>query len=262
MRTTTCLVLMLSCGLLAPGAVSAQIPADLLQKMRGYEFGQSRATLLAVEGMVRESLADAAKKKAVAAQLATLLGEDVSLSCKDFACRQLVIVGGVEQVPAVAALLNDLKTADMARYALEALPGPDADKALAAALKTTSGSTKIGIINSLGNRRAAAETASLTDIARTGAAAEALAALAALGRIGASSLDALRELEAGANEALKRAAADALLLAAEDAARAGNLSGARTAYAQLSAPGEPEKIRAAATRALAALAAPKASAGK
>jgi hypothetical protein len=102
---------------------------------------------------VRASHGDAAARLAIERQLAELLKrEEATRDCKDFACRQLRIVGTSESVPALAALLTDDSLSDMARYALQLNTDPSVDKALIAALKKAQGLPLIGIINTLGER--------------------------------------------------------------------------------------------------------------
>jgi len=72
---------------------------------------------------------------------------------KDAACVWLKRHGTAQCVPALASLLNDEQLSHSARYALESLPGPEAEKALIASLSQTSGLQKAGVIESLGIRR-------------------------------------------------------------------------------------------------------------
>jgi HEAT repeat protein len=71
---------------------------------------------------------------------------------KDAACARLKRVGTKDCIPALSLLLTDEQLSHSARYALESLPGPEADRALIAALNRSSGLTKVGIINSIGLR--------------------------------------------------------------------------------------------------------------
>jgi HEAT repeat protein len=62
-------------------------------------------------------------------------------------------VAGEAQAAAVAGCIGDLDLRDMARYALERIPGPQASQALIAALDKEVGPTfRVGIINSLARR--------------------------------------------------------------------------------------------------------------
>lgn len=109
---------------------------------------------------------------------------DATADARQFACRQLSLIGGSAAVPALAALLADPESGGMARYALERIPGPAADRALLDALAAGSGPALVGLINALGVRRTAAATAPLAELLRSPDAAVAAAAAGALGRIG------------------------------------------------------------------------------
>jgi len=109
------------------------------------------------------------------------------------------------------------ETSDMARYALENIPGDEAEGALLSALETVGGEMKIGVISSLGARASAAAVPALSRIASdTESGPAAHAAVEALGTIGGTGAEAvlLDILENGA-ETLKTAAAAGLLNCAD-----------------------------------------------
>src|SRR6267378_6054509 len=86
-------------------------------------------------------------------ELISILQSNASPQQKDAACAVLKRIGSAQSVPALAALLTDEQLSHSARYALESMESEAAGRALIAALDTTSGPTKVGIINSLGVRR-------------------------------------------------------------------------------------------------------------
>ena len=112
---------------------------------------------------------------------------------KDAACAWLKRHGTAKSVPALAALLTDEPLSHSARYALESMPGPEAEQALIAALAQTSGLVKAGIVNSLGVRREPAAVAELAKLLADPDVQVASASAAALGEIAAP--DALKALE-------------------------------------------------------------------
>ncbi len=69
-----------------------------------------------------------------------------------FVCQMLVMVAGATSVPALAALVRDAKSTEAARYALAAIPGPEATAALRDALGALSGPAKAGLIGSIALR--------------------------------------------------------------------------------------------------------------
>ncbi len=166
-----------------PAAVGT-LPAEL-EAIKTYTYGQSRAGILVVEAMVRDALVDTPERSAeMADQLASLLGKDTTADCKQFVCRQLYFIGTENQVPALAPLLVSDDTSDMARYALEAVPGAKVDAALLAALDNAPKASKIGIVNSLGVRRTNSARTALRELTRGNDPDLAAAAEAALGKIG------------------------------------------------------------------------------
>ena len=83
-----------------------------------------------------------------------------------FLCEMFALVGSAKAVPALAPLLRDAKTTDVARYALEAIPGAEAAAALRDALPSLSGAAKAGLIGSIvvrGDTSARAALAALKD---------------------------------------------------------------------------------------------------
>ena len=84
--------------------------------------------------------------------LAVLADKHCTATAQDFVCRMLRLIGTSESVAALAKLLADEKTADCARYALQAIPGAEADAALRAALGALKGKAKAGMIGTLSAR--------------------------------------------------------------------------------------------------------------
>jgi len=211
-----------------------------------YKFGASRESLTVVADAIRDSQANPDQRKALVAKLVALLGSDATIEGKDFACRQLSIAGGDEAVPALAKLLTSPDTSNMARYALERIPGPAADKALVDALKGTSGLVQVGIINSLGQRHAESAVKPLAQLAKSDDTAAAEAACAALAKI--ANPGAVKALDAAKKPAgsPSHAAWAQAWLAAADTVAARDKKDAAKMFARLANPAEPEQIRVAA----------------
>ena len=120
--------------------------------------GQSQATAPAREPHSRRRLRLAVKRAGLLACLAVLLAPGVwaaeeqeliatlqstaGVPQKCAACQQLRVVGTVQAVPALAALLGEERTAHAARYALEGMPCAEAGTALREAAGKSSGSIK------------------------------------------------------------------------------------------------------------------------
>jgi len=220
-----------------------------LEALKTYDWGQDRAVLNPIEKAVAASHGDAAAQKALEAKLVAVLGSDATRAAKDFACRQLSLIGTADSVPALAALLPDAKLSHMGRYALERIADAAATKALRDALGKVNGLQKVGVINSLGVLRDAEATGALTALLGDSDAEIASAAAAALGSIGtAEAAKALGDFQKKAPEALKLAAADACLTCAERLLAAGNKVQALLIYKTLSAADQPKHVRLAAMR--------------
>ena len=150
------------------------------------------------------------------------------------ACRALRLVGGPDSVPVLAALALKPETTDAARYALERIPGGEADRALVEAMGKTTGAIRRGVVFSLGERKTAAAVQSLAGLAVGKDAALAMDAVKALGKIGgAEAVKTLTAMLGKAGATLKPEAASALLLAAEGLLAAGDKASAATVYDQV-----------------------------
>ena len=166
------------CASLALGA------EDPFQGMKTYTLGTDRKDLDAVEAQVRKALGDRQASAVLEKKLAALLSPDTTFEASQFVCRQLRLIGTEASVPALAALLPDLKLSSSARYALEAMPNTLAGKALRDALKTAQGEALVGVINSVGLRADQDAVDNLVPILSGKDPACVKAAVTALGKIG------------------------------------------------------------------------------
>jgi len=236
------------------GIAAAAIAADdksPLPGIKNYKFGDSREPLTSVADWVRDSAGDEKKRTAVAAELAATLATDATFDCKQFVCRQLWLVAGPAEIAAIAPLLRDPKTADMARYALERMADESVDKVLAEALGAVDDATKVGIVNSLGERRSPASVAAIAPLLASADAKLAYSAAVALGKIGGADADAaLAKAKVKKDARVVEAVAQARLLLATTMATNGDAAGAAKIYKALSS-GGPKAVRAAAKAKLA-----------
>jgi HEAT repeat protein len=163
------------------------------------------------------------------------------------ACQKLRLVGTARAVPALAALLNDERVSQAARFALEALPAPEADLALREALGKTSGLLQAGVVDSIGWRRDASAVPLLEPLLTHPDPTIARAAAAALGRIGGpQALKALNAARTSIAAAARPALFEALLRCAEQLLAEGKTALARPVFESLAQPAEPEEVRVAA----------------
>lgn len=230
---------------IAASALAAEEKSPL-PAITNYKFGDSREPLTAVANWVLNSLGDDKKRVAVASELTAMLATDATYDCKQFVCRQLWLAAGPADVAAIAPLLRDPKTADIARYALERISGESVDTVLADALGAADDATKAGIVNSLGERRAPASVAAIAPLLASSDAKLAYSAVVALGKIGGAEADkALVKGKVKKNPRIAEAIAQARLLIAEGMAASGDAAGAEKILKSLSS-GGPKAVRTAA----------------
>lgn len=179
------------------------------------------------------------------ARLIGVVQSAASPSEKEDACRRLKQIGTESCVPALAKLLADEHLYQAACDVLETLPDKAAGEALHAALKTSAGKAKAGVVHALGVKRFRPATADLDGLLKNSDPVLATAAARALGEIGgAEAVSRLRkELDDPARHGV---VADALLRCAVQLAVEGDAAGARSIFAQLDDPKEKEHIRSAA----------------
>jgi len=162
------------------GAQTESSPFELLKT---YDFGQDAAALDAIEKQIRE--APPRECTSIEQELVGVVASpEATFAGKQFACRMLRRIGTEICVPTLAPLLPDKDMSHMARYVLEAIPGREVDKAFLEALSTTEGEIRIGIINSLGERKSRKTLRAFADLLKEDDAASVAAALRAIGRIG------------------------------------------------------------------------------
>ena len=230
-------------------AVSIEEFTTAIGKIKNYEPTQRRETLSEVASMVRSVGDTPSERKQFAAAIASLLDAETSYACKDFICRQLAIIGGESEVASLSRLLVEEKYSDMARYALERIGGEKTCAAMRDALAKTSGKTQAGIINSLavlGDKRA---VPSLAVLANGAGAANASAAIAALGKIGGSNAEkVLKKLTLTTNGKSSDPVYDAYLVSADKLVVENKRSRALAIYNHVFAESASRPIRALALR--------------
>jgi HEAT repeat protein len=220
---------------------------ELTEAVTTYDWGKSGAPLLAIDAEIRKILGHPDLLMKLEDALLSILRSDASQAAKRGVCKRLGLIASERSVPTLAGMLNDAETSDMARYSLERIPGPAVDTALRGALPKTQGKTRVGIINSIGNRKDSAAVPQLGKLLANSDQGAAEAAAWALGRIGGS--EAIRLLAAHKNSAsgpLRSEILDAYLVCATRLGSEGNKSEAAAMYNELNAEGMPAPIRRAA----------------
>ena len=236
----------------AVGAAAADFQS-VLQQVAAYDYGDSRESLTTLSDMLRQAADDAAQlAEYEKAMLDVLAAKQTPFAAKQYLCKELSIMGTGASVPTLAKMLKKEETADIARYALERIPGEAVDAALIKAAKKSKGNVKIGVINTLGNRRVSAAVKTLKKALGDKNRDVAMAAAAALGKIGThETATILGEVLASATGELRRSAVQAYLDNAFAFLKAGEKNNAQSIYQMLFTERESMPTRIAALTGLA-----------
>ena len=241
--------------IVAEAELDTRMLEENLAKSATYDYGRSRESLSKLTDIIRLAYGNPQDTKQIEKAFLKFLRSDATFASKQFICQQLSIIATGEAVPTLTAMLTDTKTSDMARYALERIPGDAVDRALREALPKTAGKTKVGIINTLGVRGSRTSVHALTGLIYDPDLMIASAAVNALGQIAdyqaTSALGRARNKTTGK---LRLLVLDAYLKGADSFLANGDARAANIIYKQLySAAGEPDIIRVAALRGIVAV---------
>ncbi|UCC98440.1 MAG: ThuA domain-containing protein [Phycisphaerales bacterium] len=220
---------------------------ELLAKVQTYDWGQSRLALTEVSEIIKKAHGNKAELAKIEKALLGVLDSDAKRAGKQFVCRELSIIGSERSVPTLGKMLADAETSDMARYALERIPGSAVDEALRGALRKSKGNARIGIVNSLGQRRDKGAVRNLRRLLGRPDQDVAAAAAAALGQIADSQATAaLAEAKEKTSGKLQMVVLDAYLKCADQLVADGRKVQALAIYKELQKEGMPKPIRTAA----------------
>lgn len=115
------------------------------------EHGADRSFASAVQQMVAN--AEPAQRPVLEGLLVNALNQPkIADAGRQFICRMLAWIGSTACVPTLARLLNDERTADDARLALDALDDPAINEIYRDVLGRLRGRAKIGLMGSIANR--------------------------------------------------------------------------------------------------------------
>ena len=229
----------------APGQTAG---SDVYQAIIQRDFGTASNELIAVE---KEITATKPEQYAPieARLIAVLEAPEATAPGKQFACQMLRAVGSSMCVPAVSKLLTDEKLSHVARQVLLGMQDPAVDQALRQALDRTQGNLRIGIVNTIGDRRDRSSLQAVAALAGGTDEATARAALNALGKIGGTpAADALDRVKPPGS--LQGVWADAYLRCATSLAAAGEPARAQQMERALFEGDYPLSVRAGAFGAL------------
>lgn len=199
-----------------------QVRTSLLQVVAlGLALALAPGSLAAAEGSAKD----------IERQQIEILKSSAPDAEKVMCCKKLAVYGSEEAVPYVAPLLLDERTASWARIALEAIPGPAADKALRDAMPKLQGRLLVGVINSIGRRGDTRAVSLLADRLQDSDLSVAEASAVSLGKIGGKdSAKALRQALEKVPASHRPGVAEGMVLCAEGFYKAGNKSQAADLY--------------------------------
>ena len=221
----------------------------ILAGVSSYKFGLDRTHLSGLQDYIQANLDSAAALRRCETKLITFLDSAAPLDAKQFVCRQLRVIGTEASIPVLIKMVQKEETADMARYALQEIPGKAVDRALLDILPGTRGKIKIGIIDTLGRRGDAGSAADLAGLTTAPDDAIAAAAITALGNIaGSKASAALTAALKGSKQKHRLPIEDALLKCAGDFAARDNLKEAGKIYKKLVKSGSSPAVGTAALR--------------
>jgi HEAT repeat protein len=222
---------------------------EILEALKAYEYGQDEKILSRLRDFVLSHKDSSESSASCEEQLVSFLESDASLAAKMAVCRHLRQVGTKRSVPVLEEMLVQKDTSDHARYALEKIPGPEAERALLRSLSKCSRGEKIGIISSLGQRKARAAVPELSRLLNESDEAVADASAKALGQIASPSAAKTLTLS------LKKVQGDllyqmatSLLRCAEVYLNQENLTEAAGLYAKMTGSRFPVSVRQAALK--------------
>lgn len=235
--------------------VTGAFPQSLDEDFRAlgaYLRGEESGALERIVEAVSAAHDTGAQRRELASRLAAVLGDGgASDAARWFAARQLSRVASDAEVGTIAPLLRRSDTVDMARYVLERLPGYQAQQALLDGMRNTRGETRIGIIDSLGERGDPSAVAHLRRLSGNGDSATMRAAIVAMGKIGGDeAANATRWCAENIRYDLRPVATEAFLRCADKFLAEGDRERAAIMYEYVYIPAEKTELRMAALRGL------------
>ncbi|MHB0957690.1 MAG: HEAT repeat domain-containing protein [Pirellulaceae bacterium] len=251
-RVLACVIMSgVTSGVLAAPRAAADPDLDAaFQILITLEPGQDLQLLNPVERAIIQSRSDATARADLEGRLIGVLQGSATDMAKDYACRQLPLIGSDACVAALAELLPNPRLSYMARYALEGLGSPAAIESLRGMLGKTQGRQQAGVIISLGTLGDDQSVVPIAAMLTSDNAELREAAMIALGRIGSvAAATALQEFASQAAENECTSLVDAQLAAVEALCRQGEHAAAVTICESLQM-ADSEQVRATAFRGL------------
>jgi HEAT repeat protein len=155
----------------------------ILSELQAYEYGSHDDILLRLKSHVSERCGDISSRTDCERQFLVFLESEATPTAKMEVCRILRSMGSAASVPVLERLILSDETSDMARYALEIIPGEAVDEAWLRMLAGAPDVVLPGVISSIGHRRLERAVPGLASLLQSPDPGIAAAAVIALGRI-------------------------------------------------------------------------------
>lgn len=232
----------------APRLTTSEVDA-CFSALADFKLGKELTPLRKLSAYVESLEADSPEARELEMRLVAVLGSKVSLEAKDFASRQLALIGGDASLAALEKLLGEPAARQTALYALERIPASGA--VLRQSLAGSRGTDRVQVISALGRRRDPEAVPLLRPLTADTDAGVSEAAIRALGMIGTpDSAAALAQARKSARGGGRYLAGLSLLGCAEQLASAGKSQEAARIFRELNKPGDDVALRFGSLRGL------------
>ncbi|MGB7294979.1 MAG: HEAT repeat domain-containing protein [Candidatus Aminicenantales bacterium] len=189
----------------------------ILKDLDSFEYSRDEQVLYRLRQYVLNHRTDEQARAEMEERFLAFLAACENPAARLAVCRQLRLIGTEKSAAALGKRLLQDETSDVARYALEKIPGQAAEKSLLDALNAAGGEIKLGIISSLGERKTKKAVEALALLLNDQDAAIASAAAVSLGKIGGlEAAKALTDAFDKTQESFKAEIAYSLLRCAEE----------------------------------------------
>lgn len=225
---------------------------SLLSKIAVYEYGMDRSALSEFSDIVTEELNKTGNRNKMENKMTDFILSSATLDGKQFMCEQLSLAAPERVVMVLLILLKSPETSDMARYALERIPGITSDIALVDAVENNSDDEIIiGSINSLANRKDTSGVEEIAGYLNSENKILAAAAATALGMIGNEKATEIISVQLPNYDGnVGDLLADSYLKCADNMLATGNNTGAEKIYSEVLQSEKNDAVRQAALNGL------------
>jgi len=219
----------------------------LLDKIKTYQYGQSREYLTKISDLFRQAGQSEKLKIIIEKLYVNFLKSDASLSAKQFISENLSTFASETSLPLLSEMLGNSQTVEMALFVLQRIPTEQTSNILRDALNKTTGKLKIGVINALGNLKDKQAVKQIIPLISENDPELALAGINALGKIaGREATEALEKIIPGLSGKIRDKAIVAYMRCAKYYEDKNNNENALAIYQSLFETGHVYQVRYAA----------------